>query len=210
MKRLLFVSLLAALVLTFGGTSPMTVPSIAAQGNGATQEFTQAYTTPDGFLLGSVVPGSEATLTRSRTGLTTNVHTTVDMAGVYSVWWVLFNHPGSCMTYLCTFDEPDLVVNATGHIVPNVGNASFSARLTPGGPYSGEILFEGPEPTLTNPDGALIVLVIRYHGPAIPGMIPQQFSYFLGGCPDDGPPCQDKQLVVFRGDECTGACAIPF
>ncbi len=209
MRKLLFVSLLAPLVLTFGGTSQVTVP-VAAQGGGATQEFTQAYTTPDGFLLGDVVPGSNATLTRNQNGLTTNVHTFVDAAGVYSMWWVLFNHPASCATYLCTFDEPDLVVNATAHIVNGAGNTNFGARLTPGGPYSGEILYQGPEPNLTNPVGALIVLVVRYHGPAIPGMIPQQLYYFLGGCPDGGAPCEDKQLVVFRGTECTGACAIPF
>jgi hypothetical protein len=156
------------------------------------------------------VPGSHATLTRNGNGLTTNVHTSVNEPGVYSVWWVLFNHPASCTTYLCTFDEPDLVVNATGHIVPGVGNASFSARLTPGGPYSGEILYQGPEPNLTNVDGALITLVVRYHGAAIPGMISQQLTHFLGGCPDGGAPCQDAQLVVFQGNECTGACAIPF
>ena len=102
-----------------------------------------------------------------------------------------------------------MVVNATGHLVSAVGNANFGARLLPGGPYSGEVIFEGPEPELTNPAGALIVLVIRYHGPAIPGMLNEQFTTFLGGCPDGGAPCEDVQLVVFRGPECTGACATP-
>jgi|SRR5215510_4794339 len=207
MNKLLPLLFLTLFAIALTSTSGFTTRSVAAQG--ATHETTQVYTTPDGFLLGDVVPGSDATLLRNRNGLTTNVHTLVDAPGAYTVWWVLFNHPSSCTTYLCTFDEPDLVVNATGHLVPAVGNANFSGRLIPGGPYSGEVIYEGPEPELTNPAGALITLVIRYHGPAIPGMVPQQLTTFLGGCPDDGPPCEDKQLVVFAGPECTGACATP-
>jgi hypothetical protein len=205
MNKLLPMLFLTLLAIALACTSGLT-RSVAAQR--ATHETTQVYTTPDGFLLGDVVPGSSATLQRNRNGLTTNVHTSVEASGAYTVWWVLFNHPSSCVTFLCTFDEPDLVVNATGHLVP-VGNANFSGRLIPGGPYSGEVLFEGPEPELTNPAGALIVLVIRYHGPAIPGMINEQLTTFLGGCPDGGAPCQDVQLVVFPGPECTGACATP-
>ena len=74
-----------------------------------------------------------------------------------------------------------MVVNATGKIVSG-GLANFSAWVGPGGPYSGEIIYEGPNPSLTNPSGALITLVVRYHGPAIPGEIPEQLTTFLGGC----------------------------
>jgi hypothetical protein len=163
-----------------------------------------------GFLLGPAVPGANARLVRNRNSVTTNVHTSVMSGpGAYTVWWGIFNDPASCAFYLCTFDEPDLVVNATGKIVPSGGIANFSAWLGPGGPYSGEIIFGEPEPGLTNPAGALITLVVRYHGPAIPGMIPEQLTtFFAGGCGFDGMgnptgPCLDAQLVVFPGD-CSG------
>ncbi len=201
---LLSVALLSTVALSFA--SQVSVPSVAAAG--ATNETQPVYTTPDGFLLGTAVPGAYARLVRNNNGLTTNVHTSVLGTGVYTVWWVLFNHPEACATYLCTFDEPDLVVNATGRIVSG-GRANFSARLSPGGPYSGEIIYEGPDPSLTNPRGALITLVVRYHGPAIPGMIPEQLTTFLGGCPDGGAPCVDEQLAVFPGD-CSGDCLVPF
>jgi hypothetical protein len=146
---------------------------------------------------------------RNSNGITTNVNTAVAEPGVYTVWWVVFNHPATCSTYLCTFDEPDLVSHAAGHIVADRGNANLAGSLRVGGPL-GEVIYEGPEPELTNPEGALITLVIRYHGLAIPGAIPQQRSTFLGGCPLGGSlSCQDVQLVVFPGNECTGTCADP-
>lgn len=205
-KQLLAFSGAALFAIALSFAPQLGVRSVAAQG--ATHETQPVYTTPDGFLLGDLVPGASATLLRNRNGLTTNVNTFVTGTGAYTMWWVLFNHPASCMTYLCTFDEPDLVVNATGHIVSSAGVANFSGRLIPGGPYSGQVLYVGPEPTLTNPSGALIVLVVRYHGPAIPGIIPQQLTYFEGGCPGGGAPCRDEQLVVFPG-ECSGLCLVP-
>jgi hypothetical protein len=208
---LLSVVLLFALALSF--TSPVGIQRVGAAG--AARETQPVYTTPDGFLLGPAVPAAYATLVRNKNGLTTNVHTSVISGpGAYTVWWVIFNDPASCAFYLCTFDEPDLVVNATGKIVPAGGAANFGAWVGPGGPYSGEIIFGDPQPGLTNPSGALIVLVVRYHGPAIPGQIPEQLTtFFGGGCGFDAMgnptgPCVDEQLVVFPGD-CSGDCLDP-
>ena len=194
-------------LIALGFTSQVTVQRVDAAG--ATHETQPVHTTPDGFLLGPAVPSAYARLTRNKNSLTTNVHTSVMSGlGVYTVWWVIFNDPASCEFYLCTFDEPDLVVNATGKIVPSGGVANFSAWLGPGGPYSGEVIFGDPDPGLTNPSGALITLVVRYHGPAMPGIIPEQLTTFLGGCPNGGSPCLDEQLVVFPGD-CSGDCLDP-
>jgi hypothetical protein len=204
-KQLLPPLLIALFAITLGIMPYVGVQRVAAQGT--TRETQPVYTTPDGFLLGPPVSGAYSDLLRSNNGLTTNVHTFVTAAGVESVWWVIFNHPASCVTYLCTFDEPDLVVSATAHVIPASGIANLSGSLRVGGPYSGEVIYEGPEPSLTNPTGALITLVIRYHGPKLPGS--EQMSTYLGGCPDGGAPCVDAQLVIFPGNECTGACADP-
>jgi len=206
MRKLLTVALASLFSIAFSFTPQGSVTSEAAQG--ATHETQTVYTTPDGFLLGPAVPGAYATLVRNHNGLTTNVHTSVTSGpGPYTLWWIIFNDPASCEFYLCTFDVPDLVVNATGKIVPPGGRANFSAWVGLGGPYSGEVLVG--DPGLTNPEGALITLVIRYHGPAIPGMIPQQLTYHSADfCPGGGSPCVDEQIVVFPG-ECSGLCLDP-
>jgi hypothetical protein len=209
MRRILTSITVAVLLVVMFGVTPQRGVR-AASGQGAARENQPVYTTPNGFLLGPPVPGAYADLVRNKTGLTASVHTSVTDRGAYTLWWVIFNHPESCVTYLCTYDAPDLLVSASGHIVSALDGANLSAHLTAGGPYSGEVLYVGADPGLTNPRGALITLVLRYHGPAQPGEIPQQFSTYLGGCPEDGGlPCQDIQLAVFPGD-CAGACSTPF
>ena len=208
MKRArLLLSMAALFAITLSLAPSGRLRSVTAQG--ASQETTPVYTTPDGFLLGSPVPGAYARLLRNESGITTNVNTFVTAPGAYTVWWVVFNHPQACTTYLCTYDEPDLVIGATGHPVSASGVANLSARLSVGGPYNNEIIYEGPDGKLTNPKGALITLVIRYHGTELTGGGSKQFRRFLAGCPDGGPPCEDAQLVVFPGD-CSGACLVPF
>jgi len=207
MKRSIQISLTLVLAITFSMISPGGISRAATQN--ATREAQTVYTTPDGFLLGSPVPGAHAELVRSKNGLTTNVNTFLSSGpGVYSLWWIVVNDPGSCATYLCTFDEPDIAVNAMARIVAN-GNGNFAAHLRGGGPYSGEVAFGDPDVGLTNPEGALVTLIVRYHGPKILGEIPSQFTRYFGGCPGGGSPCVDEQIIVFPGD-CTGACAIPF
>ena len=171
----------------------------------ALHQTSPVNTTPDGFVLGPEVPGASATIVRNRNGITVNVHTTVADAGVYSLWWVIFNHPETQCTstddaYPCEFDLPDIVVNAAGKISSG-RDLDISAWLGVGGPYSGEVIcpgFAGPcsGDGLTNPQGALVLLVIRYHGPATPGIIPQQLTTYFGG-PDNCAPCSDEQLVLF-------------
>jgi hypothetical protein len=202
MRRLLRFSMLLIIAFTVLWPGDM---SIAAQR--ASVETQTVYTTPDGFLLGPPVPGAYATLVRNSQGLTTGVHTSVSSGpGVYSLWWLIYNDPASCATYLCTFDLPDIAVNATARIVPN-GEASLNAHLSPGGPYSGEVVLGDSSTGLTNPEGALVFLIVRYHGPA--GNVDEQLTQYAGGCPGAGAPCVDEQIIVFPGD-CSGPCETPF
>lgn len=202
LKMVILAAALCALTLSLTTSTRVTAES-------ADRETVPVYTTPDGFLLGAPVPGANASLVRGSNGITTNVHTFVTAPGAYTLWWVVFNHPQNCQTYLCTFDEPDFVIGATGHPVNGAEISNLSARLNVGGPYNNEILYEGPDPGLTNPDGALITLVIRYHGTDLESGGSKQFRRFLAGCPDDGAPCEDVQLVVFPGD-CSALCLVPF
>jgi hypothetical protein len=208
MKKARIMLSVAVLVLTTLGLASYSGPR-EANAAAVSQSVVPVYTTPDGFLLGDQVPGAYARLLRTDNGITTNLHTTVEAGGVYSLWWVVFNHPENCQTYLCTFDEPDLVLNASGHPVSPSEASNLSARLDVGGPYKSEIIYEGPEPALTNPDGALVLLVLRYHGETPTAGGSKEFRSYLFGCPDGGSPCVDAQLAVFPGD-CSGLCLVPF
>ena len=149
----------------------------------------------------SAVPGAYSRLLRTDNSLTVNIHTSDLPPGAYSVWWVIYNHPELCtVPFECldpahdeTVDSPVqfALQNATGKVVGTAGVGNFSASIKIGGPPSGEVL-QGPG--LLNPAGALVVMVVRYHGPAIPGMIPQQISTFYGGCAINN--CEDLQFVV--------------
>jgi hypothetical protein len=202
-RLLLLTAMLLAIALSVSSSSMQ--QRVAAQA--ASNTTVPVYTTPDGFILADVIDGAEARLVRNSAGLTTNVHTFAS-PGAYTMWWVVFNHPQDCQTYICTYDEPDLVIGATGHPVSASELANFSARLGVNGPYNNFILYEGPDPTLSNPAGALITLVIRYHGSELASGGSDEFRNYFAGCPDGGAPCQDQQLVVFPGD-CSGLCLVP-
>jgi len=66
---------------------------------------------------------------------------------------------------------------------------------------------EGEDHGLTNPQGAEVHLVLRSHGPRIPGQVAEQRTTFAGGCEfflDPGAThelepgqCSDLQFAVF-------------
>ena len=157
-----------------------------------------SFSTSDLFRISdnSVVEGAQSQLVRNPNGLTLTIHTSDLPPGAYTVWWVIENYPQYCTERPCSSaDEANPLVqtsvfNATGHVVGNTGAGNFGAWIGIGGPYSGEVLFG---PGLLNPLGADVYLVVRYHGPVIPGMIKEQTTTFDGGCSIN--TCSDEQIA---------------
>jgi len=113
-------------------------------------------------------------LVRSLTGVHMNIDTTDLPIGSYTVWWVVFNNPDGCSDGACgindtgrAMDGPNVaegsVLWATGGIVGPDRMGHFSASLGLGEDAAPGPLLRGP--ALTNPMGAEIHMVIRYHGP---------------------------------------------
>ena len=156
------------------------------------RDTTEVYHIDDGTL----VTGASSSLIRNGNGLTMTVSTNGLPAGAYTAWWVIENYPQYCTERPCSPDDEGnplvqtSVFNATGRIVSGNGIGNFGAWVGIGGPYSGEVLFG---PGLLNPLGADVYLVIRYHGPVIPGMVKQQTTTFDGGCSIN--TCSDEQIA---------------
>ncbi|MDH3674054.1 MAG: hypothetical protein OES12_01055 [Anaerolineae bacterium] len=131
----------------------------------------------------------------------------------YTVWWVIFNDPDNCVDGCdgadidacapeCD-DEGISVLWATGSVIPANGKGEFQADLAEGIP-SGQVLFgQG----LTDAEGAEIHMVIRTHGPPIPGLVDEQITLFGGGCDVEhegdlpvgvGYPCEDQQFAIHQ------------
>jgi hypothetical protein len=178
----------------------------------------------------TVVEGARAGLHRTADAIRTRTHTAdLPHGHVMTLWWVIFNNPESCAYgaggmacgELDLFDGPDGptgvepgCVYADGSIVGGNGSARFHDRLTVGESRDSCIDFfveavdglEGEDHGLTNPAGAEVHLVVRSHGPRIPGMVAEQRSTFAGGCTnflgagevaDEPGDCSDLQFAVF-------------
>lgn len=154
------------------------------------------------------VEGATARLTRRSDSLFTRVDTRdLDRRHVVTLWWVVFNHPEHCRhgegPVACgapdLFDGADgptgvepSCVYAGGSLVGGNGHARFTDRLTRGEVRDSCIdllvdaddQLDGRDYGLTNPEGAEVHLVVRSHGPRIPGETDQQRSTFAGGCED--------------------------
>lgn len=136
------------------------------------------------------VAGASSKIVRNDNGVTVSVKTTVD-PGTYTMWMVLWNEGGPD-------GPPDCVLFTAGHVVGNNGTLNYSGHRRV---YdsSGSIVEEGvPGPPcasgLTNPQGAEVHLVIRSHGPKLPGLVKQQIGSLLGGC--DINDCVDVQAAI--------------
>ena len=156
-------------------------------------------TQPVVVIMGGAEVG-EATITRNANGASAHLHTTGLMPGnVYTLWWAVFDNPDECSDTPTPGCDPSdfLVVNGGvkgmgGHVVGSSGRASFGARLK-----LGEVLDGGGVPSFNTFDdvlGSEMHLVVRNHGPAIPGRVNEQFSEFNGGCPPN--TCANFQASV--------------
>ena len=114
-------------------------------------------------------------LVRTVDHISMNIDTTDLPIGAYTVWWVIFNNPAACTDGECGENDvlppnvnPEAEVSAlwaTGGIVGPDRSGHFSARLGvgPDGAPGSVLWGDG----VTNPMGAEVHLIVRYHGPAI-------------------------------------------
>jgi hypothetical protein len=148
-----------------------------------------------------VVAGASSKIVRNDNGVTVSVSTTVD-PGTYTMWMLLWNDPSQCIVeaeedddgLVCNpaVDALDCVLFTAGHVVGDNGTLNYSGHR-PVYDSSGAI---GPPCAngLTNPQGAALHLIIRGHGPKLPGQVESQISTVGGGC--DVNVCADVQAAA--------------
>jgi hypothetical protein len=139
---------------------------------GAATQTTSPVTTFAGATVGT------STLNRTGSGISFSLSTTGLQAGnAVTIWWMLFNP-----------DKSVSVQYAAGHVIDEGGAAEFGGYLQEG---DTEGVINGG-PGLMDAQGADVVLVVRDHGPAKPGIVEQQIHTF-GAC---NPTCTDLQISM--------------
>jgi hypothetical protein len=161
----------------------------------------------------SVVPGSSSRLMTSDSGAHMTIKTS-DLApgDAITVWWVVFNNPELCsnpipdpdggadisacgegdlLPYGGDLDIESSALHAAGHIIGGRGKGNFAGYLAVGDD-SGALFGPG----LLQAKTAEIHLVVRGHGPKIPGLVDDQIHTFDGGCDDN--VCGDLQFSIFQ------------
>lgn len=171
-------------------------------------------TTVHDFHTFDAIDGASATLTRTASGLSATFRTSLPPGHAETMWWVIFNNPAGCtdgcgeaeiLTVFGGGPNPAEVsiLNADGRVVPASGGVTFAARLNVGSDGPGEVLLAGG---ITDPLGALVLLVIDEHGPAASDphtrWLQTHALTWDGACPNQTPEnpfgdCFDTQIAVF-------------
>lgn len=147
------------------------------------------------FPAGPVIPGASAWIARSESGVNVRLQTSYLTPGhAYTLWIVPFNNPENCVVpNACVLadalaNDPAVAVdliNGTGLVAGGSGKATFAARVRVGDLGIRAI-------GLIDALGSEIHLVVRDHGPKLPGSA--QLAEFGGGC--DVYACANVQLAA--------------
>ena len=165
--------------------------------------------------VGELINGAKSELKRTSDGISIEIKTNGLPEGAYSLWWVIDNddddatggNPGSPLV-----EGVEIARRATGGIVGANGEGKFNAALAaaPVPPANGAtVLINVGSNQVLNPMTARIGIVIRYHGPVIPGAVNEQTTLFAGGCKNTlilgavgafpgGNSCFDPQVTEFH------------
>jgi hypothetical protein len=167
------------------------------------------------------VAGGWTALVRNDNGVASTVHGTELVPGtVVTLWWVVFNDPAQCKYGSSPFPPGaegkarcalgDVLFNpaaqasvqyAGGHVIGGSGDADYGAYLAEGD-TSGCASPSLPCAGLIDSRAADVHLVLRTHGPAVPGLVDEQLSSFNGGC-NPGEPnvgqCMNLQASTHEG-----------
>jgi len=170
-------------------------------------------TSPD---VGELIQGAQSKLVRTADGISMELITSELPEGAYSIWWAIDNdndpttgaNPGSPLV-----EGVEIVRRATGGIVGANGVGKFEATLSAApvpAPNRGTVMINVGGSQVLNPMMARVALVIRFHGPVVPGSVEEQTNLFAGGCNNTptlglvgafpGPnTCFDPQVTEFHG-----------
>lgn len=147
-----------------------------------------------------VVPFAGAQLARTDSAVSGFIYSVgIQPHHAYTAWWVVFNNPAGCVggcgldDVLATVGEnannnpADIgVFYADGKYVGVIGAVGLGGTLREGDTSYCVPAGDGPFSALCNPlvdaNTAQIHLVVRDHGPMVPGQIAAQTSSFTGGC----------------------------
>jgi hypothetical protein len=210
------------LVLSFScETEPVIDSELIQNKDEMLSRSSNVKTTVDAFspILGRVTGSS--TLHRTKNGITYNYSTNALRPGhAYTLWVVVWNNPGNCdMPNACVGEDfanaasvgVDLLYGG-GHVVGNNGKGNFSGHLNVDDVSDSVYELFGLPQALGLQSGKTfsseIHLVIRSHGPAVPGLVNEQIGSYLGGCdnqfatppflmtPDEIGECGDIEAAI--------------
>ncbi len=138
-----------------------------------------------------------SSLVRTDNGVSLRVHTSgLEPGHAVTLWVIVANAPEECeegIPGVSRCGPADHVAgrgqmsvhHGAGHIAGEDGTASYGTHLRIGD--TSRALFEG-EPGLRDARGAEVIAVLKTHGPATPGLVPDQLRTFAGGCADQSTP----------------------
>jgi hypothetical protein len=139
---------------------------LAASADPATRQVTNVLGWVEGVGATADVFGT-ASLVRNDHGISMTFSTSQIPAGeAVTIWWVILGPSG-----------PVSAQFAAGHVVGGSGLATFSGRLAEGdtsGCFSPEFTEAVGCEGLTDAQSQTVILLARFHGPAVPGRIPIQ------------------------------------
>lgn len=150
-------------------------------------------------MIGSPIPGANiagtSTLHRNKNGITVNFKAEGLIPGAYTIWWVIWNNPEECAVPGACVDTDFAnaanvqveVLYAAGHVVGKNGKGNFSAHLKAGDDSESiNQSFFGLPPAgglqAGNTYKAEVHVVLRTHGPKVPGLVNEQIGSYEGGC----------------------------
>ena len=201
----------AALLAACSGQSPAAPNALGlesvADGSSQTAQAADRSTAPMRTFPAGVELAGTSSLVRTDQGISTTVRATGLTPGHAStIWFVVFNDPGACSDGIC--DVQDVLANrgvpavrfGAGHVIGESGQANFGGHLAVGN-TGGPPCAAGPAlgscgPGLLDARTAVVHMVIRTHGAAIPELVSDQISSFNGGCPPNA--CANVQFAEHR------------
>jgi hypothetical protein len=164
---------------------------------------------------GDMIEVGSSTIVRNDNGVSVRLSTSeLEPGTAFTMWLVVFNKPENCDVGAAGCDGDDVVpgtpamvdvINVGGSLVGGSGKATVAAHQQVG--EAGYSVFQqlgAPSPGLVYARDAELHLVVRTHGPAIPGLIYEMTHTFAAGC-DGFPPvlgtpgpntCDDLQFAV--------------